>query len=307
MVVQILRYPSATGVGDIYAELWQPDMEPWIVVQIAHGMAEHVGRYAHFAKYLTDHGVYVVMHDHAGHGKSFEEENHKGYFGHAGGRTALIQDMKELRDRVAAQHPELPYVLMGHSMGSLLARAYAAFHTKDIDALILSGTAGRNLAVGPGKVIARLELLRNGPRKPSLFLHKLSFGAYNKAFKPNRTESDWLSRDAAQVNRYVNDPLCGFPFTAEGMRDLFRVMGEVSSRRWAKKVPEVPILMFSGDKDPVGKQGRGVLQVYRWLQGTGHSVSLMLYPGARHEMLNETNRMDAYHEVYAFLMKNFQL
>ncbi|MDL2217101.1 alpha/beta hydrolase [Christensenellaceae bacterium OttesenSCG-928-M15] len=307
MSVQVIHYPSATGVGEIHAEIFRPVGIPWAVVQIAHGMAEHTGRYQKFANYLCEKGVLVAMNDHAGHGKSFEELNHLGYFGHENGRTALIQDMKELHDQVVKEYPDIPYVLLGHSMGSFLARAYASFHTTELSACIFSGTAGKTRGVFLGRLVAKLEFIKNGPRKPSRLLHKLAFAGYNKRIKNARTENDWLSRDAAIVNTYNNDPLCGFYYTAEGMRDIFKVLSEISSPHWAKKVPAIPILMISGDADPVGRYGKGVLQVYKWLQKTRHTVTLLLYPGGRHEMLNETNRDEVYREVYAFLLKYFKM
>lgn len=304
--MRVVRFPSATGLGNIYAEVWAPEQEPWAVLQIAHGMAEHIGRYAQFAEYLMKKGVVVAMHDHAGHGKSIEEANHKGYFGLQNGKTALLQDMKYLRDYVAALYPEVPYVMMGHSMGSFLARAYAAFYTGDLAACIFSGTGGKNPLLPVGRAVAKFEFWRSGPRKPSKLLHTLSFGSFNKSVKNARTSSDWLSRDANVVSKYEEDPLCGFYFTAEAMSDLFGVMRGVNGTRWAKKVPSIPILIFSGSRDPVGGFGKGVMQVYGWLQRTGHTVTLVLYPEGRHEMLNELNYQEVYRDVLSFLEKYFK-
>lgn len=305
MPVYEFTYPSETGLHDIHAELFVPEKTPWVILQLAHGMAEHIGRYEGFARYLSERGVLVAMHDHAGHGKSCADGSQPGYFAPTGGCDAVLQDMKALNDRVKADYPGIPLVLMGHSMGSFFARAYAARYPEDISGCIFSGTAGKNPAIHAGRIVARMEQRKNGPRKPSERLHKLSFGSYNKKFAPVQTASDWLTRDAAIVNEYEKDPMCGFPFTAEGMRDVFQVMQEVSAKDWAARVPRVPILLFSGDHDPVGNYGKGVRQVYDWLQETGHTVTFLLYPEGRHEMLNELNKNEVYRAIHGFLAAYF--
>jgi alpha-beta hydrolase superfamily lysophospholipase len=186
-------------------------------------------------------------------------------------------------------------------MGSFLARTYAGRDGADFDALIFSGTAGSNPVLGIGKLIAKSEIKKTGGKQPSITLFNMSFGSYNKAFKPNRTVNDWLSRDNAKVDAYVADENCGFPFTAHAMYDVFTGLTEVSNEKWAKRVPKRPILVMSGAKDPVGGAGKGVKQVYGWLKKTGHDVELKLYEDGRHEMLNEINRKDVYNDVLLFI------
>jgi len=300
MQTQELRYASATGLGEIYSKLWLPDSAPGAVVQIAHGMAEHIERYALFAEFLCGHGIAVAANDHAGHGKSADTA-HRGYFGESGGWEAVLKDMKALHDQAAERFPGVPYILMGHSMGSFLARSYATRYGEGIRALILSGTAGSNPVLGVAKAMARNEKKKNGPMQPSPRISDMSFGSYNKQFLPARTPFDWLSRDTETVDRYVADPGCGFPFTAEAYLDVFTGLSEISGPAWAKKVPKVPIQLFSGAKDPVGGSGKGVLQVKKWLEDTGHDVTFKLYPEGRHEMLNEINRSEVYNDVLAFI------
>ncbi len=300
MQVQEFRYASATDLGECFSMLWLPDAKPRAIVQIAHGMAEHIGRYAPFAEYLSSNGFAVIANDHAGHGKS-ADISIKGYFGEQNGWASVVADMKALHDHASALWPEIPYILFGHSMGSFLARSYVASYPEDISALILSGTAGKNPAAGLGSMVAKYEKKRNGNRKPSKLLDNLSFGSYNKPFLPSRTAFDWLSRDNDQVDRYIEDPLCGFVFTAEGFSELLCGIREISSVSWAKKVPNVPIYLFSGDSDPVGNNGKGVKQVAKWLRDTGHTVTVKLYPEGRHEMLNEINRTEVYQDVLRFL------
>ncbi|MDR1619546.1 MAG: lysophospholipase [Clostridiales bacterium] len=299
--VEEFSFPSATEVAHIHAKLYMPQA-PNAVVQLAHGMAEHMGRYHDFAAYLAHAGIAVALHDHAGHGKSMGEGYPGGYFGAQNGWSNLVADMKTLHGSVAARCNGLPYVLMGHSMGSFLTRTYASRHGGGIAAFILMGTAGKNPALGVGRAVAGLELARNGEKSPSTLLRTMSFGTYNKAFAPNRTNNDWLTRDHAVVDAYENDPQCGFAFTAEGMRDLFDGLTEISSKQWAAQVPHAPILLLSGSEDPVGGKGAGgVKQVYNWLISTGHTVTLRLYEGARHELLNEINRDEVYGDILRYI------
>jgi alpha-beta hydrolase superfamily lysophospholipase len=155
--------------------------------------------------------------------------------------------------------------------------------------------------LGIGKAIAKREIKKTGGKTPSLTLFKMSFGSYNKAFRPNRTENDWLSRDNETVDRYEADEACGFPFTAHAMLDVFSGLTEISNEKWASRVPKRPIFIMSGAMDPVGGKGKGVKQVYGWLKKTGHNAELKLYEGGRHEMLNEINRRDVYGDVLLFI------
>lgn len=301
ITIEELHFPSHTGVADIHAKLWIPEGTPVAILQVAHGMAEHIERYHDFASFLAEQGILVAANDHAGHGKSVGEDKLHGYFGAENGWSNLVADIAMLRSMVSGRYPGIPYVMMGHSMGSFLMRTYASRQGAGNAAFIFSGTGGKNPAVSAGKLVAKLEKRRNGAKQPSTMLQNMSFGSFNKAFAPNRTNSDWLSRDGAQVDAYEADPLSGFVFTAEAMSDLFEGLTEISSEAWAAKVPDVPILMFSGDKDPVGANGEGVRQVAGWLEATGHRVTLKLYPEGRHEMLNEINRQEVYEDVLAFI------
>ncbi len=300
IAVRERHFPSATGVCEIKYRIWQPE-DPRICMQIIHGMAEHIERYDSFARFLAENGVLVYGMDLAGHGKSIRDGEPYGYFGESNGWDHLIEDNMTMHDLVLRDYPSLPRVLFGHSMGSFLARSYAGRRGTDFDAFIFSGTAGANPAVSIAKFLAKREIKKGKGKEPNDFLNRLGFGAYNKQFKPERTPFDWLSRDPESVDRYVEDPLCGFVFTTCGFYDLFTGLAEVSEGTWAERVPKKPILLFSGDSDPVGNNGKGVKQVNRRLKATGHSTCLKLYPGGRHEMLNEINRQEVYHDVLLFL------
>ena len=296
-----LPLQSATGQGELYVRVWEPENQPKAVLQIVHGMAEHIERYDRFARYLNQNSILVVGADNASHGKSISKDGIRGYFGAEHGWNSLIQDIQSVHSIIKQSYCDLPCILFGHSMGSFLARSYAARHGDDLDGFIFCGTAGKNPALPVAKVLARSEIRKNGASTPSRLLDKLSFGAYNNAFKPNRTPFDWLSRDEAEVDKYVDDPACGFVFTAAGFRGLFDGLGEVSGPQWARRVPKRPILLIAGDADPVGANGKGVKQVEAWLVQSGHRVKCILYPGARHELLNETNREQVSDDVRLFI------
>ncbi len=294
------RFPSATGLCDIRYRMWVPE-DPHAALQITHGMAEHIDRYDEFASFLAENGVLAYGNDIASHGKSIAPGVPKGYFGEKNGWDAVVQDMRTMRDLVKKDYLDIPFILLGHSMGSFLARTYAGRDGADFDAFIFSGTAGANPVLGIAKLIAKSEIKKTGGKLPSTTLFNLSFGAYNNAFKPNRTAVDWLSRDNAKVDAYAADENCGFPFTAHAMYDVFTGLTEISNEKWASRVPKRPILVISGAMDPVGNNGKGVKQVYNWLVKTGHQPEMKLYEGGRHEMLNEINRQDVYRDVLLFI------
>ena len=293
-------FPSATGLGDIRYRLWIPD-DPRAALQITHGMSEYIDRYDAFAGFLAENGILVYGCDLTGHGKTVKKDGVLGYFGPKNGWDANLQDMRTMHDLVKAEFPALPYILMGHSMGSFLARTYAGRDGADFDAFIFSGTAGSNPVLGIAKFLTRRSIKKTGGGEVNEKLYNLCFGAFNKSFAPARTNFDWLTRDEAVVDAYVVDPLCGFPFTTSGMLDIFDGLAEISSKKWAERVPNKPILVFSGARDPVGGNGKGVKQVFGWLKSTGHNAELKLYEDGRHEMLNELNREEVYGDVLLFL------
>lgn len=293
-------FPSATGLCDIRYRMWVPEA-PHIAMQITHGMAEHIDRYDEFASFLAENGILVYGNDIVSHGKSIAPGMPKGYFGEENGMNAILQDMRTMRDLIKVDYSGIPFILFGHSMGSFFARIYAGRNGEDFDAFIFSGTGGADPRLPIAKLIAKSEIRKTGGKLPSEMLFKLGFGAYNNAFKPNRTANDWLSRDEAQVDAYNADENCGFPFTSSALYDLYMGVSEISSEKWAASVPKKPIYMYSGSMDPVGGMGKGVKQVLGWLKKTGHKVELKLYEGARHEMHNEINRDEVYRDVLSFV------
>jgi alpha-beta hydrolase superfamily lysophospholipase len=296
---------SEDGVK-IHTYKWTPEDQSGIkaVAQISHGMAEHAARYERFAQALTAAGFSVYANDHRGHGKTAGDLKNVGYFADENGWEKVVNDMHQLTGVIKKENPKLPVFLFGHSMGSFLSRHYAMLHGNDISGLILSGTSGDPGLLGKvGLFIAKREARKKGPRTKSPFLDKLSFGAFNNAFKPNRTKFDWLSRDNAEVDKYVNDPWCGDVFTAGFFCDLLHGLSFINSPANIIKIPKsLPIYLFSGEKDPVGKNTKGVTQVYRsFLKAGIADISFRFYKDARHETLNETNRDEIQADVIAWL------
>jgi hypothetical protein len=286
-------FPSADGRHTAYATTWAPEGgRVRAVIQITHGMMEHIGRYDRFARSLCGRGFLVCGGDHLGHGRTASEPGDLGYFAERDGVSCLVEDEERIRRKMQAQYPDKPYFLLGHSMGSFITRRYITLHGEGLAGYICCGTAGRNPLAGLGIFLAGLLCRIQGGRHIGRFLNKLAFQNYNKRIENPKTPLDWLSRDIEGYPDASGDPKCHFIFTNSGFRDLFRLLDSVSGRKWSGRVPKgLPIALFSGEMDPVGSYGRGVRQVYGWLKAAGvRDVTLKLYPGARHELHNELNR-----------------
>ena len=295
---------TADGVP-VHVYRWLPDEGTEVrgVVQVAHGLAEHAGRYGRLAAELTANGYAVYADDHRGHGETASSEEDLGFFAEERGWAKVLDDLHRLTLTIRDEHPGVPVVLLGHSMGSFLAQQYAGTFVGALDGLVLSGSDGPAGALAEaGAVVARAERRRLGPRGRSQLLNTMSFGAYNKAFQPARTEFDWLSRDSDEVDAYVADPRCGFVATTQLWMDLLAGLR-------ALKLPEVrarirrdlPLYVFSGAADPVGGE-RGVRRLVEQYEGMGLTdVEHRVYPEGRHEMLNEVNRGEVVADLVRWL------
>ena len=283
-------FPSSNGVSRIHAAEWTPDGPPVAVLQIAHGVAEYGMRYAPFAEFLAEHGFVVVANDHLGHGLSAEQDAETLYFGPRDGWKHVVDDMYALRCRTKEKYPDLPYFLMGHSMGSFLTRTYLIRYPGTVRGVILMGT-GQNpdtLLVG-GKALASVLARRVGRENPSRTVELLAFGGYNKAFAPNRTSCDWLSASEENVDAYLADPLCGGWASTGLFLELLDGMAFIKKPANLRHMNmATPVLFLSGEDDPVGNMGKGVRAAYRsFLRAGVRDAELKLYPGLRHEILNE--------------------
>ncbi|MDD3335425.1 MAG: lysophospholipase [Eubacteriales bacterium] len=280
--------------------LWPVEGEAKGIVQLVHGMAEHIDRYDGVACALNAAGYIVVGHTHLGHGPNAKI---KGYFTDKNGWDALLDDTHRLRKDTQAQFPRLPYFLLGHSMGSFVVRTYCLKYEAGLAGVIISGTGHFDKPIlAAGSAIAGLQCLLGQGQKPSMILHNMNFSANNKQVDNPKTESDWLSRDEEQVAKYNADPLCGFPFTARAYADLFTGLKQLYPDKLGAMIKDIPILIFSGDHDPVGANGKGVTKVYEELKAAGvKDVTLKLYPDGRHEMFNELNREEVYADLASWL------
>ncbi len=276
------------------------------IVQISHGMAEWAYRYDYFAKALNREGYIVYANDHRGHGLTAPSMEDVGYISDNDGFFDKVEDMRELNQLIREEHPSLPVVLFGHSMGSFLSQRYIQLYGSDLVGVILSGSNGKQ---GPiinlGIALAYLEMKFKGRRHRSRLLDKLSFGSYNRAFPDNRTKFDWLSRDEKLVDRYIEDPYCGGIFTSSFFYDFLRGLKMITRRKNLEAVPKnLPIYIFSGSMDPVGGFGKGVEKLKEMYETHGlKEVSLVLYPEGRHEMLNEINRDEVIEDIVRWLNK----
>ena len=298
-------FPSHTGNTDIFVQSLSPANPADIVgiIQIVHGMAEHTDRYLDVAKYLCGSGFYVIMHDHAGHGRSVKSDEDDGYFCDKDGWLCLVDDVYEVSKLAKKEVPGKKLIIWGHSMGSFITRKYIAKYKNSADAAVICGTSGANPGAAVGILLANIIASVKGKKYKSKLINNIAFGTYNKRFNGN-TGFEWLSVNEDNVTKYVADPKCGFLFSATGYRDLFSVLKSVSSPEWYKEVPaDLPMYLISGEDDPVGAYGKGVTEVYDKLKASGHTnVTMKLYKGLRHEIHNEKTNAEVYADIADFAL-----
>lgn len=298
------RTLSGTGGPDIHLYVWHPDEDKsnGDVVQIVHGLGEHAGRYRRLAGSLTDAGYLVVAHDQRGHGRT-AQRGIPGHFADQDGWDKVVEDVERVRQEAKALRPDGRVILLGHSMGSYVAQSYALRHPCNMEALVLSGsTFASRMQLRIFRIVAAIESLRQGSTGRSRLLDKLSFGAFNKEFQPARTDFDWLSRDEAEVDAYVTDPLCGGQSTNQLWRDLTGGLMEISAVPALRQLPaSLPVYILGGEQDPVGG-AKGLTRLYDAYREAGLAgTTLRLYPDGRHEMFNETNRDEVTADLLAWL------
>lgn len=288
---------------------WMPNTEDKLkgVVQIVHGMVEHGGRYDSFAKKLTTEGFIVYAEDHRGHGKTSVAMDDLGHLNYPKDWDKIIADIHRLNNHIKQDYPTIPFFLFGHSMGSFLTRQYLYLHGNELNGVILSGIGyPPNLLLNLGIVISRLEIMFRGSKYRSSFLDKLTFGSNNRRIKSARTKFDWLSNNNEEVEKYINDVYCGVMCTAGFFYNLFNGIKELQKTSNMQKTPkETPILIISGDEDPVGDYGKAATKLYEQYNKLGlHDIHLKVYKNGRHELLNDIDRATVMEDVIRWFKKH---
>jgi alpha-beta hydrolase superfamily lysophospholipase len=291
----------------VHGYTWQAEKVHHVkaVVLLAHGMAEHILRYEEVAHFLVAEGFIVYGHDHRGHGASVMAPDDLGFFADENGFEKVVEDMHAVTSLVKEQHPGLPIFLLGHSMGSFIVRRYIQLYGEQVAGAILSGTGGNPGLMGKaGLALAKWEMQRKGRRTPSPLMDKMIFGKFNASFAPARTAFDFLSRDVQMIDRYIADSRCGFICSSGFYADLIGGTLLIARSEEIAKIPrDLPVYLIAGDQDPVGNHGKGVAEVFRSFKARGMTdVQLTLYEGARHEVLNEINRLEVYEDILRWLM-----
>lgn len=294
--MQTETLPS-TGSSSLIVRHWRCE-DPVARVQILHGMAEHCERYAAFAEFLQAHQIEVIAHNHLGHG----ERAPLGYFAEEDGWRKVLDDVSQAQ---FVGNQQVPLFLLGHSMGSFIARHWAALHGNKLAGLILCGSNHQHpalfwAALAVAKTLGKIQ----GQEHPSKIMDFLSFGAFNSHFKPNRTEFDWLCSDNSVVDAYIEDPLCGNLSSLKFWQDFMGGLSYVCSDAGIQALPQnLPIQIIGGDKDPVGRMGKGLVALEQVFKTTGHkNVQLKLYANGRHEILNEVNKEEVWGDALGFVL-----
>lgn len=301
------NYMSKDGKTQIHAVEWLPDEAPKAILQIAHGVTEYILRYEEFAKFLTEKGIAVVGNDHLGHGKSIAENAEPMYFGPEGSWDWVVEDIKTCMDLTKNKYPNTPYYLLGFSLGSFIARTYLIKHQEKLNGAIIVGTGQiPSFQISLAKYMANKEAKKVGEDHTSPTIKKLTFETYNKIFAPNRTEYDWLCASNTSLDEYIKDPMRGGNMSAGLFREMLSGMAFTGKQENINKIDKnLPILFLSGDKDPVGEQGKGVTKAYNCFKKAGiKNVNMKLYPELRHDILREDCRQDVFNDIYEFINSN---
>ncbi len=307
MTKREFAYPSRDGATRIHAIEWIPEGEITGILQICHGMVEYIDRYDEFARYLADRGIYVVGHDHLGHGKSVCTEEDHGHFDETKGNSYVLGDIHVLRQRTMKKYPGIPYFILGHSMGSFLVRQYLPLYGQGLAGAIVMGTGSQPMAVlAAGQLLCRILAAVKGWRYRSRLIDEMCLGVYRSHFK--ETGGDWVTSDRELWEKYASDPLCNFRFTLGGYYQMLEGMRKMQRPGSLKRIPkDLPIFFVSGEDDPVGAFGKNVRKVCKKYRAAGlEHVELQLYRDDRHEILNETDRDKVYEDLYLWITENLQ-
>lgn len=296
------NYMSSNGSTLIHCIKWIPD-NPIGVIQIVHGVTEHIGRYEEFASYMANLGYIVVGNDHLGHGKSIINDKPKMYIGKLGSWDYLVKDIHTLYELISEEY-KLPTYLIGFSLGSFVSRHYLIDYNPNYQKAILVGTGMQpGFILNIMKLIVKGEVKKIGEENISKFIKDLSFGTYNKQIKNVKTDCDWLTSSEEEINKYLNDPLVGKDITGSLFYELLDGMFYTSKLSNIKKMKELPILLLSGLDDPVGSKGSGVRKLENIYKKNDLDVTLKLYEGKRHDLFHETNKLEVFKDIEEYIKK----
>lgn len=301
-------FTSSNGVNQIHTILWEPE-EVRAILQISHGMAEYIERYEPFAEFMTKHGILVVGNDHMGHGKSVKAAADRGYFAKENASEKVVEDLHEVTLRTRQEYPDLPYFLLGHSMGSFMARRYLMTYGEELNGALILGTGNQpDYVIAAGKISVKLISLIKGEHYRSKLVEEGSFAGYNKRFLPANTGLEWLSRNSENLDAYRKDEACGFIFTLNGYKTIFETLTYIKNKQNIQNIPKnLPIVFLSGAEDPVGNYGKAVNALYHQYRFSGiQDVKIKLYKDDRHEILNETDRPQVYHDILKWMRKHME-
>lgn len=298
-MVKNMELLSNDGVHKLHVVVWQPDGEPKAVLQLSHGMIEFIERYEGLAQYLNEQDILVIGNDHLGHGHTAGRDEDLGYFCPEHMSETVVKDLHTVTEYAKKEYPGIPYFLLGHSMGSFMARRYLMTYGDELTGAILCGTGEQTSAtLFAGKTAAGILGAFKGQRYRSEFIRKTSFKGYNDRFE-KRTENDWLTKDQSIVDWYNGHKFCTFGFTINGYKTLFEVLTYIQKQENYNKIPKnLPVYMIAGEDDPVGNYGEGVKHIYQQYKDSGiKDISIKLYPNDRHEILNELDKETVYADV----------
>lgn len=296
---------SSNKKHTLFVKQWRNQEKPIkAIFQIVHGMIEHIGRYEEFAEYMAGKGFLVIGHDHIAHGQSVIHNEELGIM-YPNDWFAMVEDVYQLSKIMQQQYPNIPYFLLGHSMGSFVVRTYISkYDTAYLNGVLVSGTAWHShLECQFGIFLTSTLSLLQGINHRNKLVYQLTLGQYKKPFKPCTTPVDWLSKNTSYNENFMNDDKCRFIFSLGAYRELFRGLAYLADKKHLQDIRHsLPLYFFSGDHDPVGNFGKGVLHVVNNLQQAGiKNITLKMYPNGRHEMLHEINRQEVFNNIHKWI------
>lgn len=299
-----LKFRSSCDACDIRYVKYLPNGKIKAILQIAHGMREFIDRYEEFADFLCNNGYLVVGNDHVGHGGSVNSQDDWGFFPGEDGNRTLLDDVYKLTTIIKSEYPNVPYFIMGHSMGSFYVRQYICEYGNEVDGAIIMGTGHQPLTMlKSGMTACKLFATGKGWKYRSRAIHRMIFGQYNKRIKNAKTGAEWLTKDYDVINYYITEPRCTFKFTLNGYYNMFKGMSRLHDVNLLNNIPkDLPILFVSGQEDPVGDYGDGVLAAVKSIKDVGcKNIETILYPNDRHEILNEADKDIVYSDILNWL------